>query len=97
MPAEPVEINRIEEEADNVYKAILVCAKRARQIHSVEMNKLRQELGEVEDELDLEDVDTDREAIAIKYDKKAKPPNVALHELLDGKTKFEMIDDDSAE
>ncbi len=86
----PIDISQVEKSGISLYEAVLMMAKRARQIHEKESEKFKNELGEMEDEKDFDDANIDREKIAIKFDKKPKPTQVSMHELLNGELKSKL-------
>jgi len=93
----PISLSDLEEHAENVYEAIVVIAKRARQINDEQKRYLesQMDLTQEEDELDTDTFST--EAIDQAYLKMPKPTRVALEEMLAGKLKFEYLTDDASE
>lgn len=93
----PISLSDLEEHAENVYEAIVVIAKRARQINDEQKRYLesQMDLTQEEDEMDTETFST--EAIDQAYLKMPKPTRVALEEMLAGKLKFEYLADDASE
>lgn len=78
-------LDEFEKHADNIYEAIIVLAKRARQINDEQKQLLHQE---VEEDYD----DYDEGLLEIKpnedYVKLPKPTTIALEEFLNGKIEF---------
>jgi len=79
-----LDLNEIEEKCNNIYKSVILIAKRARQIHNKASDELKKQLGEVENEEDLDEEIVDRELIIKAYDKKPKPTISAIDEFLTG-------------
>ena len=69
----------------NIYEAVAIAAKRARQLHENTTNELKKRIGEIENEEDLEEETIDREKIVREFDNRDKPSMVAIQELIDGK------------
>lgn len=81
-------INEFEDRADNIYEAIIVLAKRARQINDLQKQELSQ--GEYDDEYDdFDDDDIIEEPREIKYEKLPKPSSVALDDFFGQKLTYE--------
>ena len=80
------------ERAENVYEAITVAAKRARQINDenkIEFNALMNTIPSIGTDDDAEDVTNPAQLkIALDWEKRPKPHLQALNELLEGETKF---------
>ncbi len=96
MPLKPVDIEKFSSSARDVYEAIVIAAKRARQIHAdlkIELNQqietLNQLTGitETEDEVDVA-ANPDQLKISLEFEKRTKPADVSLRELLDGKLQW---------
>lgn len=92
--ASTVSIDELTKHASNIYEAIVVIAKRARQISDDQKRYLEQELG-FEDILgsradDVEETDEYREdkSSPRKVIKLPKPPSVSLEELLADKLDY---------
>ena len=87
-------LDKIESRTDNLYEAVLVIAKRARQINSDQNTKLKMQLGDFETVEELSEEDPDRESIIIEYDKIPKPTVQAINEILEDKLKWEYKEDE---
>ncbi|MCR4439228.1 MAG: DNA-directed RNA polymerase subunit omega [bacterium] len=88
----------IEKHAESVYEAVVVIAKRARQINDeqkqlVEM-EMREALAEIKDE-PLDD-DQPREPIHKPYMRLPKPTSQALQEFLEGKLRYTYVEREDA-
>lgn len=92
MNITPVDLRSIDQRAENVYEAIVVAAKRARQINAdnkIEFNALLNTIPSTGTEDDSEDVTNPAQLkVALDWEKKPKPHLQALNELLDGEIKF---------
>ena len=81
----------------DIYEAILVTAKRARQIHSelkIELNQRLETIQqltattETEDEMNGASANPDQLKISLEFEKRAKPTEIALQEILDNKLEY---------
>ena len=95
LTAEKTTITRntidLEEKTGNIYQSIVVVAKRANQISSTLKEELTQKLQEFNVSTDnLEEIFENREQIELSryYERMAKPPAIALQEILDDKLFF---------
>jgi DNA-directed RNA polymerase subunit K/omega len=91
MPIKPVDLIELESKAENIYEAIVLMSKRARQIN--EENKLefnqRIELIQTKTESDEEvDANPDQLKISLEFEKRPKPTEVALEEAMADKLEF---------
>ncbi len=85
------DLNKMEEKTGNIYKTVIICAKRSNQI-SVELkHELNSKLEEFAYYTDnLEEVFENREQIEISrfYERLPKPSLIALQEYVDDKIYF---------
>ncbi|MBN1154037.1 DNA-directed RNA polymerase subunit omega [candidate division KSB1 bacterium] len=82
----------------NIYEAIVVIAKRARQINEEQKMIIETELGiDSDNEGYEEDQDEIERGEEISYLKLPKPTRIALEELLAGKLNFEYLNKDEQE
>ncbi len=89
---ETLSINELESKANNIYEAIIVMAKRARQINEEQKQLLAKE-REYDDEYD-DFQEEDYEVPAdIEYIKLPKPSSVSVQEFLSDKIKYDYITD----
>jgi DNA-directed RNA polymerase subunit K/omega len=91
MPIKPVDLKELESKAENIYEAIVLMSKRARQIN--EENKLefnqRIELIQTKTESDEEvDANPDQLKISLEFEKRPKPTEVSLEEAMADKLEF---------
>ena len=96
MPVKPVDIENFSMAATDVYEAIVIASKRARQIHQdikVELNQrietLNQLTGtpETEEETDVA-ANPDQLKISLEFEKRPKPTDVATQEVIARKVKY---------
>ncbi|MBI3586093.1 MAG: DNA-directed RNA polymerase subunit omega [Ignavibacteriales bacterium] len=93
MPIKPIDIEKISTVATNIYEAIGITAKRARQLHAeskIELNQQIETLNqltntvETEDEMDVI-VNPDQLKISLDFEKRPKSTELALNDITDGK------------
>ena len=96
MPVKPVDIENFSMAATDVYEAIVIASKRARQIHQdikIELNQrietLNQLTGtpETEEETDVA-ANPDQLKISLEFEKRPKPTDVATQEVIARKVKY---------
>jgi DNA-directed RNA polymerase subunit K/omega len=88
MALKPIDLEFFNKEGVNVHEAIVAASKRARQVNEeikIEFNQ-RVELitTKTETESEENDINPDQLKIAVEFEKRAKPPDVALDELMKG-------------
>lgn len=96
MPIKPLEIEEIESKAGNIYEAIVISAKRARQINDevkIEFNQKIQPIMEKEED-DESIVSKDKMNISMDFEKRKKPTDTALNELLTDELTFRARTED---
>lgn len=94
--AETLPIDELEKRADNIYEAIVMIARRARQINDLQKQMLESQVEEAAEEEDFdEDIDMDR--VDRQYLKLPKPTTIALQEMMEGKLSKEYPDQDDQE
>lgn len=91
-----VPIHELEKYADNIYEAIIVLAKRARQINEEQKRLFHQESDYDEDYLDYEEEEIEK-VPEKQYKKLPKPTTIALEEFLAGKIKYDYIEEQKDE
>ncbi|MBS4034025.1 MAG: DNA-directed RNA polymerase subunit omega [Ignavibacterium sp.] len=93
MHITPVDLREIDKRASNVYEAIIVSSRRARQVNDenkIEFNALLNTIPETTADEETEDITNPAQLkIALDLEKRDKPHLQALNELLEGKTEFE--------
>ncbi len=97
MAVKPVAMHEFLEKAGNIYEAIIVAAKRARQIHDdvkIELNQQLETLKalnatpEPEEDSDTAIANPDQLKISLEFEKRAKPTEVALEEVKEKKVPY---------
>ena len=81
----------------NVYEAVAIMFKRARQITSEQKMQIEMEMDtpsmpENRENEDFDDVEIDREALMREHKKYPKPTRVAIEEMLEGKIEYEYAE-----
>jgi DNA-directed RNA polymerase omega subunit len=97
MSIEPVEIEVLESKAGNIYEAVIVAAKRARQIndeHKLEYNQRVEPLTQTETDDDTM-ISKDKMNISVDFEKRIKPTEQGLTELLDDTLEFRLRSEQS--
>ena len=101
MPLKPLDIDRLSSRAENVYEAIVVLLKRARQINEemkIEFNQriemLQSRIFEPEEETDQPQTNPDQTLVAQEFEKRAKPTETAINEFLEGKISHRYKEED---
>ena len=96
MPVKPVDIENFSMAATDVYEAIVIASKRARQIHQdikLELNQRIETLNqltntpETEEETDVA-ANPDQLKISLEFEKRPKPTDVATQEVIARKVKY---------
>jgi DNA-directed RNA polymerase subunit K/omega len=95
MALKPLEITELEKKAANVYEAIVVLSKRSRQINEETKIEFNQRLETItalptSTNPDDEEVDAnpDQLKISLEFEKRAKPTETAVQELLSDSLAF---------
>jgi len=97
MPIKPLEIEVVESKAGNIYEAIIIAAKRARQVNDemkIEYSQRLQPLMEKEEE-DETIVSKDKMNISLDFEKRFKPTEVGITELLADQLEFRLRTDET--
>ncbi|RMD50243.1 MAG: DNA-directed RNA polymerase subunit omega [Ignavibacteria bacterium] len=96
MSIKPVDFAGLHKHTQNVYEAVVVASKRARMINQdnrLEFNTMINTLiGPAEDEFDDRD-NSEQIKISLEFEKRPKPHEIALEELVEGKIKFRYKDE----
>ena len=85
MKITPLEIEEVESKAGNIYEAVVVAAKRARQINDeqkLEYNQRVEPLIKVDDDSDDTVVSKDKMNISVEFEQRTKTTDSGLNELL---------------
>ncbi|MBI5021506.1 MAG: DNA-directed RNA polymerase subunit omega [Ignavibacteriales bacterium] len=101
MPIKPLDIEKLSNQAENVYEAIVVLLKRARQINEemkIEFNQriemLQTKVFEPEEETDQPQTNPDQILIAQEFEKRPKPTESAINELMEKRLAHRYKDDE---
>ncbi len=92
MPIKPIDLEFFNLKGRNVHESIVVASRRARQINEeikIEFNQ-RIEMLTVKPESETEenDVNPDQLKVSLEFEKRAKPTDVALQELMEDKIEW---------
>jgi DNA-directed RNA polymerase subunit K/omega len=98
--ASTIPLEELKKHSTNIYEAIMVIAKRARQINDDQKRLIEQETGydSSMDDVNDDDIDDDNEVIEerqaqpVKYIRLPKPTSVALEEMLMGKLNYQYAE-----
>lgn len=92
MEIKPIDLREIDEKAQNIYEAIIVSAKRARQVNDenkIEFNALLSTIPETTTDDENEDIDNPAQLkISLDMENREKPHVQALDEFLDQKIEY---------
>src|ERR1051325_11500900 len=95
MPIKPIDIEELTSRAENIFEAIVVLLKRARQINEemkIEFNQriemLQSRIFEPEEETEQPQTNPDQILVAQEFELRPKPTETAVGELLDGRISF---------
>jgi DNA-directed RNA polymerase subunit K/omega len=92
MEIKPIDLREIDKRTANVYEAIIVAGKRAKEINSETKNEFNSQLNTIpskglDDE--SEDIDNpDQLKVSLEFEKRNKPHIQSLGELLDDKITY---------
>ena len=93
MPIKPTDLEFFNQPGKNVHECIVVASKRARQINEemkIEFNqRIEMFTPKTESETEENDVNPDQLKVSLEFEKRPKPTDVALDELIDGQLKWE--------
>ena len=103
MPLRPLDIEQLTSKCENIYEAIVVLLKRARQINEemkIEFNQriemLQTRIFEPEEETEQPQTNPDQILIAQEFEQRPKPTETAIEELLDNKVSYRYREDEPA-
>jgi DNA-directed RNA polymerase subunit K/omega len=92
MPIKPVDIELLTSKAKNVHEAIVAMSKRARQINEetkIEFNqRIEMFAPKTESENEENDVNPDQLKVSLEFEKRPKPTDIAIDELLGEKLQW---------
>ena len=90
MAVKPVSLRKVEEKANNIYEAVVVMAKRARQINQ---ERFEDQIMEESEELELDVLDELPDIKPEDYEEKEKVTTKAMDEFLEGKVHWHVLED----
>ena len=95
MSIKTVDIHKLADKAENIYEAIVVMSKRARQINEeikIEFNQriesIQSKVMETEEEIDQPTTNPDQIEIAKKFEQRPKPTDMSVDEMMTDKLSF---------
>lgn len=101
MPIKPLDIENLTGKAENIYEAIVVLLKRARQINEemkIEFNQriemLQSRIFEPEEETEQPQTNPDQILVAQEFEHRPKPTETAINELMEGRLTYRYKEDD---
>jgi DNA-directed RNA polymerase subunit K/omega len=95
MAITPIDLRQLEAKTENLYEAVVVAGKRARQINEdnrLEFNQLVSTMIPVVEDDFEERGNPDQEKISLQFEKREKPHLSALNELLENKVEYRYRD-----
>ena len=90
MAVKPVSLRKVEEKANNIYEAVVVMAKRARQINQ---ERFEDQIMEVSEELEMDVLDELPDIKPEDYEEKEKVTTEAMDEFLEGEVNWRVLED----
>ena len=90
MAVKPVSLRKVEEKANNIYEAVVVIAKRARQINQ---ERFEDQIMEESEELGLDVLDELPDIKPEDYEEREKVTTEAMDEFLEGKVPWHVLED----
>lgn len=95
MPLKTLDIEKFEANAENMYEAVAICAKRARQVNDEMKIELSQRLAPI-DAKETEDdtiMNQDKLEISLDFEKRDKPTTQAVQELINSELTYRYRDE----
>jgi len=90
MAVKPVSLRKMEEKTKNIYEAVVVMSKRARQINQ---ERYEEQVMEISEELELDVLDELPDIKPEDYEEKEKVTTKAVNEFLEGKVNWRVLED----
>ena len=90
MAVKPVSLRKMEEKAKNIYEAVVVISKRARQINQ---ERFEEQVIEESEELEMDVLDELPDITPEDYDEKEKVTTKAMTEFLEGEVNWRVLED----
>lgn len=96
MAIKPIDLEFFNAEGKNVHESIVATSKRARQINEdlkIEFNqRVEMFATKTESETEENDVNPDQLKVSLEFEKRPKPTDIALDELLDGQLRWHYME-----
>jgi len=94
-----ISVEALANKTGNIYEAVAIMAKRARQINDIQKRKIDREretlpIIDLRDSEDFEDVEIDRDALNREYTKMPKPTRLAIEQMSEGIVEFRYKSED---
>ena len=90
MAVKPISLRKVEEKANNIYEAVVVMSKRARQINQ---ERFEEQVIEESEELELDVLDELPDIKPEDYVEKEKVTTKAMNEFLEGEVNWHVLND----
>ena len=90
MAVKPVSLRKMEEKAKNIYEAVVVMSKRARQINQ---DRYEEQVIEESEELEMDVFDELPDIKPEDYEEKEKVTTIAVNEFIEGKVNWRVLED----
>ena len=90
MAIKPVSLRKMEEQAKNIYEAVVVMSKRARQINQ---ERYEEQVMEESEELEMDVLDELPDIKPEDYEEKEKVTTIAVNEFLEGEVNWRVLED----
>lgn len=88
--AETLPLEQLEAKVDSLYEAIVIIARRARQINEMQKQLIDRETADNDDE-DLDEIIGEEDYLDREFLKLPKPSTLALQEMMEGKLSHEYL------
>ena len=90
MAVKPVSLRKMEEKSKNIYEAVVVMSKRARQINQ---EQFEEQVIEESEELEMDVLDELPDIKPEAYEEKEKVPTMAMNEFFEGEVNWRVRED----
>jgi DNA-directed RNA polymerase subunit K/omega len=90
MAVKPVSLRKLEEKTKNIYEAVVVMSKRARQINQ---ERYEEQVMEISEELELDVLDESPDIKPEDYEEKEKVTTIAVNEFIEGEVNWRVLED----
>jgi DNA-directed RNA polymerase subunit K/omega len=102
MPLRPLDIEKLSGKAENIYEAIVILLKRARQINEemkIEFNQriemLQSRIFEPEEETEQPQTNPDQILVAQEFERRPKPTETGIEEFLTGNITYRYKEEET--